>query len=308
MPTADTNTEGTDVLGRVRSVLHSQRVRKWSSLVAIQPHGSRVPVFGVHNAIGEVSFYHRLAPLLGPDQPVYGLRARGLGGKSEPLSRIEDMAAAYLREIAMVQPHGPYIIIGRCSGSRVAYEMAQQLTRSGEALALLCVIDPGSIPAPMSFAQWLENLARYLKHHAAGGSLRGAVVRSAIERLRRVRGRFPVGWNAARRNPLREKKSRRAKAREARDNLSETLSSSRFRESAYPGRILFFAATDSLRHEHAERTDSWRRVASLDVLHVPGGHRTIASPANLSVLAQHLRRHLDDASTLARDGRDDGGR
>ena len=146
----DANAKDAELLDRVRSVLHAQRVRKWSSLVAIQPQGSRLPVFGIHPADGEVFFYHRLAPLLGPDQPVYGLRARGLDGKSPPLSRIEDIAAAYIREVALVQPHGPYIIVGRCGGSRIAYEMAQQLSRSGEAIGLLCVIDPGPISRPTS--------------------------------------------------------------------------------------------------------------------------------------------------------------
>lgn len=297
MSTADTTTKHTELLDRVRSVLHAQRVRKWSSLVAIQPHGSRVPVFGVHPINGEVYFYHRLAPLLGPEQPVYALRARGLDGKTEPLSRIEDMAAAYLREIAQVQPHGPYIIIGRCNGSRVAFEMAQQLTRAGKSVALLCLIDPGPIPVPLSPAQRVADLARYVRYHASRGRLGRAVVRSATPRARRVRARLIALRARVTGAPARAARTPLA-LRRTKDLLRDVLTSSQYREQAYVGRVLFFSAADALRHEASHH--SWKGVAELDLRHVPGDHRTIASPANLSILAQQLRCCLDDLSAETR--------
>lgn len=149
-----------------------------------------MPVFGIHPANGEVYFYHKLAPLLGPGHPGSGLRARGLDGKTAAITRIDEMAAAYRREIVMVQPHGPYVIVGRCAGSRVAYELAQQLRHAREEVALLCLIDPGPLPGPTSLAHRLDELGQYLRYHAARGNLRKAVVRSATPRLRRVRARL----------------------------------------------------------------------------------------------------------------------
>ncbi len=68
----------------------------YSSLVAIQPGGNRRPLFLIHPAGGHVFPYVHLANCLGPDQPCYGLQAKGLEEGQEPHTRIEDMAAYYI--------------------------------------------------------------------------------------------------------------------------------------------------------------------------------------------------------------------
>jgi thioesterase domain-containing protein len=88
-----------------------------------------------------VLIYRDLARNLGPDQPFYGLQSRGLDGSRPPLTRVEDMAALYIREIRSVQPHGPYFLGGYCGGGTVAYEVAQQLQALGEPVGLLALFD-----------------------------------------------------------------------------------------------------------------------------------------------------------------------
>ena len=114
----------------------------WRSLVAIQPAGTRQPLFAVPGVGGNVVCYHDLSRLLGPDQPFYGLQSRGLSGTESPRTDIEDMAAAYLAEIRQVQPEGPYNLLGACMGAVVAYEMAQQLHAAGEQVGLLVLLEP----------------------------------------------------------------------------------------------------------------------------------------------------------------------
>ena len=114
---------------------------RWSSLVAIQPVGSRPPFFCFHGDGGNVLIYRKLAEYLGPDQPVYGLQSQGLDGSSPLLRTIEQMAALYLKEIRRVQPHGPYLLGGYCLGGSIAYETAQQLHAAGEEVALLALFD-----------------------------------------------------------------------------------------------------------------------------------------------------------------------
>jgi thioesterase domain-containing protein/acyl carrier protein len=113
----------------------------WSSLVAIQPGGTRPPLFLAHGAGGNVLIYRDLARYLGPDQPVYGLQSQGLDGKQPFLDRIEDMAARYVKEIRKAQPEGPYFLAGYCVGGTVALEMAQQLQAQEQEVALLALID-----------------------------------------------------------------------------------------------------------------------------------------------------------------------
>ncbi len=109
---------------------------RWTSLVAIQGQGTRRPFFVVPGVGGNVLVFARLARLLGEDQPFYGLQAQGLDGKAKPHTRVEDMARHYVEEIRSVQPAGPYLLGGTCTGGLVAYEIAQQLTAQGESVRL----------------------------------------------------------------------------------------------------------------------------------------------------------------------------
>jgi phthiocerol/phenolphthiocerol synthesis type-I polyketide synthase E len=115
--------------------------RRWASLVAIQPSGSRPPFFCFHGDGGNVLIYRKLSQYLGPDQPFYGLQSQGLEGGSPLLKTIEEMAARYVKEIRGVQPRGPYFLGGYCMGGTIAYEAAQQLQAEGEDVALLALFD-----------------------------------------------------------------------------------------------------------------------------------------------------------------------
>ncbi len=111
------------------------------SLVTLTATGSRPPLFFVTAGDGNSVGYGALARNLGPDQPFYGLQPRGIDGGAPLHSSVESMAAHYLRAIRRVQPHGPYLLGGRCLGSLVAYEMARRLRAKGQEVAMLAVLD-----------------------------------------------------------------------------------------------------------------------------------------------------------------------
>lgn len=119
--------------------------RKWSpsysTLVPIQPNGSKKPLFFIHGCLCEVMNYFDLARHLGPDQPFYALRAQGIYGEKAPHRKIESMAAHYIKEIKSVQPEGPYFLGGGGAGGFVALEIAQQLLKQDQEVDLLVVID-----------------------------------------------------------------------------------------------------------------------------------------------------------------------
>ena len=99
----------------------------WSSLVPLQPHGAKPPLFFIHGQQGEVFGFLELSRLLGPDQPCYGIQAVGLDGKAARHTTFEDMAAHYVREIVSFQPDGPIHLAGYSLGGVLAFEVAQQL-------------------------------------------------------------------------------------------------------------------------------------------------------------------------------------
>ena len=125
-------------IAALAEVLQNQSApSKWFSLVPIRREGSRPPLFCIE-VIG-VEFFE----LMGADQPIYNLRF-GVGSPSGSILRlpmIEALAAHYIEELRAVQPSGPYFLIGYSWGGLVAYEMAQQLTASGEAVELVALVD-----------------------------------------------------------------------------------------------------------------------------------------------------------------------
>lgn len=125
----------------------------WSSLVPIQPAGSKSPFFCVHGHSGNVLGYYPLASYLGSGQPFYGLQAKGLDGKEIRFRSLKDMAIDYIDEIKKVQSHGPYHIGGWCMGGSIALVMAQILEEKGEKVELVALIEPSHVDYPKFLPQ-----------------------------------------------------------------------------------------------------------------------------------------------------------
>ena len=62
-------------------------------------------------------------------------------GDELPHETFESAAIDYLEEVRKVQPEGPYILAGFCSGGTIAYEMAQQLIDEGEKVSHIVMLD-----------------------------------------------------------------------------------------------------------------------------------------------------------------------
>ncbi|MEW6732656.1 MAG: amino acid adenylation domain-containing protein, partial [Acidobacteriota bacterium] len=108
-----------------------------STLVAIHPGGTKPPLFCVHEIGGGVLDFIQLARNLGPQQPVYGLQSIDL----EKDTTIEEMAANYIAALQKVQSQGPYFLAGWSFGGLIAFEMAQQLHKQHQQVALLALLD-----------------------------------------------------------------------------------------------------------------------------------------------------------------------
>lgn len=99
------------------------------------------PLFLVAGMFGNVLNLRHLAHLVGQEQPIYGVQARGLFGDHQPHESFEAMARDYLAEIRQIQPHGPYLLGGFSGGGIAAWEMTRRLLDDGERVALLALLD-----------------------------------------------------------------------------------------------------------------------------------------------------------------------
>jgi acetoacetyl-CoA synthetase len=257
-------------------------------VVLSQPADGGRPVFFIHDLTGDVLAYRRLAMLLGGERSIYGIRAKGLDHRLILDETVEDMAESAIDAMRLVQPHGPYDLIGYSFGGIVAFEMAQRLVASGTKVSLLGLVDT------------------YLGHRALG-RLRGLffivvvrqvwrvrrLLRSPVEEMHRLTDVILSRTRRGKRRPasqesddLRTPLQRRVQAIADRELL-------RYRPHSYPGSIRFFRASERFWHL-PEPTTIWRRVAKegVGVTEVEGGHLELMTSPYVEKLAAHMRRFL----------------
>jgi amino acid adenylation domain-containing protein len=259
------------------------------SLLELSKGGARPPLFCVHGAGGFVFNLHEVARHLSPSRPLYGLQARGAEGLGRPAARIEQMATDYLAEVRARQPHGPYWLSGYCGGGVVAWEMAQQLRKAGEEVALLLLIDtpaPRRAPAPSRLGAWLAKVARsdvaHLWAYAVGKHRRDSEELLLTLRLawRRLRG-LPVPF------ALRDRWLTRAYVRAAESYTFEP----------YPGPVVLLRARAQTLREPEAAASCWESLArgGLAAYDLPGDHHTLFQGDNARALSAQLEACLESA-------------
>ena len=242
-------------------------------LVPIRPEGQLPPLFLVAGGMGgeqELLVYARLTRYLDPEQPFYGLRARGVDDLVEPHESVQAMAAEHLEEIRKVQPRGPYFISGSCVGGVVAFELAQQLRAAGEEVPILILIDSNFPTRPRMIRNQLVNL---WSDTLPPGAVRPEGMRGVAARARdRARVLF---------SPTEEQRIGMRRSVIGNRYLRRILA---YRPRPYDGKLTFLACED---REVEDAARVWKDVATggLEVQYLPGDHYT------------HLRDHAATTAT-----------
>ena len=135
----------------------------WSSLVRLQPSGSKGPLFVMHGMGGDVFAYIDFARHLAPDRPVYGLQAVGLDGTRPAHDSLEEMADYYADQIRALHPTGPYYLLGYSLGGWIAYAVAEALIKKGGRIALLLLLDTEAEAKIALRARLRQDLALHLE-------------------------------------------------------------------------------------------------------------------------------------------------
>ncbi len=110
-------------------------------LIAHRLTGQKPALFYVPGAGSEGFELEALATYLAADQPVVAFQPRGLDRRSRYHSSVTKMARAYLADMRIHQPRGPYYLCGSSFGGVVAFEMARRLAAAGEEVAFLGLFD-----------------------------------------------------------------------------------------------------------------------------------------------------------------------
>ncbi|MEA5552080.1 AMP-binding protein [Anabaena cylindrica UHCC 0172] len=270
-----------------------------SSLVAIQPQGSKPPLFVIHSLGGEVLCYRHLAIHLGLEQPVYGLQPQGIDGKQPPFVRVEDMAAHYIQEIRTIQPQGPYFLGGYSFGGLVAYEMAQQLQKQGEKVSLVAMFDTCR-PGYFQRLSVLKRIPLHLKNIIQGGH--DYVLKKVIGWSRHTKYCIKKAYNyslnvASHVLDISSKSPETDKYLQIIDANTQALEKYTF--PAYVGRVALFRTKDENRTDKIGiKYDSqfgWGDIVTgeLDIYHIPGSHLSLLNEPYVRVVAKQLKDCLE---------------
>jgi acyl transferase domain-containing protein/thioesterase domain-containing protein len=258
-----------------------------SSLVQIQSGGNKAPLFCIHPIGGNVLEYYRLAHYLGAEQPVYGLQSLGLDGKKAPLESIEAMASHYISEMQIVQPHGPYRLVGYSFAGLVVYEIAQQLHLQGETVDLLVLLDrisPNFVPTRPSLFESLKVHLTNLRRLNTRAKLKYLLSKIGYKLVYKGDYRaYMIGqWSEA-------------LSIEYINVFDANLQASKdYQSQFYPGKVTLFRCEVQPPKQAVATTLGWNSsiVGDLEIHHIPGNHSEILRE-NVKSVAQTIKLCLE---------------
>jgi amino acid adenylation domain-containing protein len=261
-------------------------------VVVLQGEGAARPLFLVHAGGGHLVCYHPLAQLLAPDQPLFGLQARGLDDGLPPLQGVDAMADYYLEGVRRAQPAGPYRLGGWSYGGMVAWEMARRIRAEGGEVELLALIDTQP-PEPRDAPGLALDHAAVLRRVITDVFGWGGTASVTVDALRRMEPDAQLELAArrlgARLLPPERVAEVAALTRVRMANHNATVD---FQARPYPGRLTYFRSRGSAALTTADETVRyWGRMADGFGLHeVAGNHGTLLQPPHVDTLADALRR------------------
>jgi thioesterase domain-containing protein len=255
---------------------------------------------------------------LDTEQPLYALEHQSQDGQPARYTRVETIAAHYLEQIRSVQPHGPYFLGGYSFGGILAFEIAQRLSRDGEEIRLLFMID-SHFPGPSRVERPRQDSSQGQPSTAGVGHgvlrhLRNVSSLTAEERVRYVRIRAAEKLRDRFQRASRDVKIWLCKMYlPVTDTVPSWLRSQyilniyyqavkRYEPPRYPGHLVY-VRSEQRAPVHGSR---WQDIAESFELHeVPGAdHTTIIGEPYASLWVETLTTCLRTAQdTLTSNGR-----
>ncbi|MBW4417922.1 MAG: amino acid adenylation domain-containing protein [Myxacorys californica WJT36-NPBG1] len=300
-----------------------------SSLVPLQPTGSKPPFFCVHPIFGTVFPYYQLAQQFSAptdsakrtsiaqstlelgkaNRPFYGLHPIGLEGHP-PHTTIEEMAAYYIKAIRQIQPQGPYYIGGWSFGGVVAFEMAQQLEQAGHEVALLAMLDTASPGHQLSYRDNFNVLTTLTRSLLPFLIDYGCLLKSSLQtQVQTQSAQFLSSFlKSFQRQPRGDNELRAANPAEVWHSQSQLLNELSLRPilQTYRANAEAFLSYSPQRYSHPitlfktsktnqDSTLGWKKLTKeVNLCPIPGNHLTMLRSPHVQYLAQQLKQCMGE--------------
>jgi aspartate racemase len=269
------------------SLLTAGQTLRERAIVTIQPHGSQAPLFWVRGG----PRFRLLAQRLAGDRPFLGLDLPFTDGSRLPVPyRFEDIAALLIRVMREVQPKGPYYIAGLCVNAVIAYEIAQQLVRDGEEVALLAMLDAHNqayYKNPFKDGRYTSRV----KYHLSNLLKLDASETSAylLDRLDEARRKIErVAWR------LTSDHSGEERLRNTDSIIHPAFS--RYEPQPYSGKIVLFQSSEWPKGPYFDFELGWKDLVGggIEFHTIPGDHPSMFLEPTVNLVAEKLSSHLSE--------------
>ena len=262
--------------------------------VARLGRGTAKPVFAVMHSNGA---FFPLGHEIGGDHPFVALQTmdRHAGGRLP--STIEAIAEGYVRQLRLVEPDGPYVLLGWCLAGNIAYEAAQQLRAAGQEVKAVVMVDTWNPAYFNRMGRW----RRQVSERSYGWQI-------ILTQFRKVlRGQLGLGEflrdrNAVQRlvkappmqdGPLSPAAQAYAEQQAFDADLLAQLheAAQRYQPRPYAGRVLRIRSSEEPAGFGLDRRYGWGRLVGdgLSLATVSGDHLTIFMEPSITVLTRSVR-------------------
>ncbi|KAA8885014.1 amino acid adenylation domain-containing protein [Nocardia colli] len=251
-------------------------------VLPIRSDGTEPALFCIHPSSGISWSYLGFAQKLRPGRPIYALQAPDLSGREPSLSSIEEFADRYVREIRVLQPSGPYHLLGWSFGGLIAHAIAAKLQASGDSVGLVALLDSDTADVDSAEVEQLTAGAFVSSFGAIFGIHDVPAEATASEAAELIRDRLGglTVVDADMIERLTESYNAAARARAG------------YQRPVFDGDLLYFSATvDS---SDVVGPDGWRPYATGAVVNydVEVTHNELTAPHVLPIIARVLDEHL----------------
>jgi len=282
-------------IASLAAVLEEPTAPRFPPLLQLKDGAGATPIFLAHGLGGTAMDFFQLVKFIQTQSPIYGMQAKGTDGVDEPFDRIEDLAQFHLDAIKKVQPRGPYFLIGYSLGGLDTLEMAQRVTRNGEKVALLAMLETYPHPRFLSLKQRARLGTRLATQRAS--TVGRLPIKDALSYIirpseRRLYVSRDGNGNAPSQIPVGA--SHTPAMQHARERAYRSLS--RYRPRFYHGAIKFVRA-EVLTDFPDDPASVWSSLAQdFHFETVPGDHLGILG-THFESLASVVSRYLHEASS-----------
>jgi thioesterase domain-containing protein len=187
-----------------------------------------------------------------------------------------------------VQPRGPYYLAGLCVNAVIAYEIAQQLMRQGETVALLAMIDAHNhayYNSPFKDGRYTARIKFHFANLLRMDSSETSVyLRDRLDEARRKIERITWRLTADRKGHTDDFKNT--------DSIVHPAFS-QYEPQAYPGKIVLLQSSEWPKSPYFDFKLGWEDLAGgIDFHRVAGDHAYMFDEPNVDAVAQTLNVYL----------------